>query len=197
MRTIPAVLILVAGLAPAAAQEAVTAPGTGVRYPVRIAEFSGATNKPVALTLTGTAVRKKLIFNVYAIASYVQAGTSARTPAELAAADAVKMLHLVMQREVDGPTIADSFKTAIAAGHPGKFAAEIARLTEFLQGKSAKAGEEVWLIHVPGRGLRVVLGQQGEATIDGVAFANALWDIYLGPACIDPAMRDGLVSRVK
>jgi hypothetical protein len=189
-------LALFAIVSPASyGQELVPAPGSNVQYPTAIANFGAGLDQPVDLTLTGVAMRKKLVFNVYTLASYIQAGAKVATAAELVRADVPKMLHLVMQRAVDGPSMAESFKVALAAGHPGKFAVEQDKLSGFLHGLTAEKGQSVWIIHVPGKGVRFVVGEE-QLFVPGVAFAQAIWDIYLGPATIDAAIRTGLTSRI-
>ena len=72
-------------------------------------QFNG---KPMRLILTGTAVRTKYGFRVYAIGSYVQEGVKVHTGEELVRVSAAKQLHLIFEREVDGATMARSFASA-------------------------------------------------------------------------------------
>src|SRR5262245_48217862 len=87
------------GLAPQS-EETAGVPGSDVRFPLAInLPING---KPVQYALTGTALRKKLVFSIYAVGSYVQAGAAVHTAEDLAAADVPKMLFLVLERDVDG-----------------------------------------------------------------------------------------------
>src|SRR5262245_57545023 len=98
------------------ASDMVGVPGSNAAYPTTIdAVVAG---KTVKLNLTGTALRTKVIVNVYAIGSYVQNGVSVRTAEELAAADCAKRLHLVMERTVDGKDLGEAFRSAIRLNHP-------------------------------------------------------------------------------
>src|SRR4051794_31880513 len=70
------------------------------RYAATIASRIGG--KPVRLVLTGTAMRTKYGFSVYAIGSYVQEGVKVRNGDELARIAAAKQLQLIFERDVDG-----------------------------------------------------------------------------------------------
>src|SRR5262245_58782120 len=61
------------------------------------------------MVLTGSAVRTKSIFKVYAIDSYIEHGAGIRTAEDMIAVDGPKQLHLVMLRTVAGPDMADAF----------------------------------------------------------------------------------------
>src|SRR5262245_33072816 len=76
------------------------------RYATTIASRIGG--KPVRLVLTGTAMRTKLGFSVYAIGSYLQEGIKVRDGEELAKIAAPKQLQLIFERDVDGETMAQS-----------------------------------------------------------------------------------------
>src|SRR3954471_15483881 len=116
-------LALLGAVTARADDQMVTAPGTKVEYPVTIKESIG--DKPVLMRMTGTGLRTKAIFSVYAVASYVADAATVKTAAELAAADVPKRLHLVMEREVAGKDMSDNIRAGIAANHPGEFAEEL------------------------------------------------------------------------
>src|SRR5262245_8114402 len=88
--------------------------------------------KPIRLVLTGTAMRTKYLLNVYAIGSYVQAGTKARDAEELARLDVPKQLQMIFERDVDPDTMAKSFRQAIRMSHPAPaFTHELAELEKY------------------------------------------------------------------
>ncbi len=154
--------------------------------------------KPVKLTLTGVALRQKYFFNVYTIGSYVLEGANVHTAEELAAVDAPKQLHLVMERDVSGKDIAEAFLVAIRQNHPTPaFDAEVARLTQRMREMSFNRGDHIYLTHQPGVGLHCNIINKGEFTIDNPAFSRAIWDIYLGPNNIGEGIKKGLTSRLK
>jgi hypothetical protein len=190
-------LILSAALAAsAAAADLVPVEGTGVKYPRTTTVTVGG--QPTNLKLTGVALRTKLIFNVYTIASYVQDGAVARTGEELTKLEAPRMLHLVMERTVSSSDFIGAFKTAIAKNYPANaFAAEFAQLTAAVGGKSAEKGEHVTLLYTPGSGVRIQIPGKVDVTIGDAAFAQAIWEVYLGPKPVDDGLKKGLTSLIK
>jgi hypothetical protein len=176
----------------ALAQEMVDVPGSHTQYPTPVETRIG--DQPVTLVLTGTALRKKYFFNVYAIGSYIQAGVSVQTAEELAALDVPKQLRLVMERDVESKDMAEAFRAAIRLNYPEPaFANELATLTQALQGLTFKKGDHVRLSHVPKIGLRIDFSGQGSFQIANVAFARAVWEIYLGKNNIDEQIKRRLV----
>src|SRR4051812_46734922 len=116
-------LALIATASASAEEKMIVTPGSKVEYPMTIRESVG--DKPVSMKLTGTGLRTKAIFSVYAIASYVAEAATVKSPAELATADVPKRLHLVMEREVSGKDMADNIRAGIGVNHPGEFAEEL------------------------------------------------------------------------
>jgi hypothetical protein len=156
-----------------------------------------ANGKGVSLVLTGAAMRQRYLFNVYAIASYVQPGTAISNAEELARADVVKQLHLVMQRDVAGRDVAESFRAAIRANYPEpQFNAEVDSLVQKLREGTARRGEQILLTHVPGVGLQVSISGKESFVIKNAGFSKAVWEIYLGANNISDAVKRGLVSRL-
>lgn len=196
MRTLALSLIALAG-APALvrAAEAVPVPGSSTTYPARIPYEVGG--KKTDMVLTGVALRKKFIVKVYAVASYLPAGTGAKSATDIAAADVSKWLYLVFERDVSGSDICDAFSTAIRNAHEADaFADEIAQMKAFMGALNAKRGDAVVLTHQPGKGLHINVNNTTSKEIAGAAFSRAVWDVYLGPKCINESIRDGLTSRL-
>jgi hypothetical protein len=187
-----AVLLALGGSLSAA--ELVGVPGSGTKYPSEIDVNAGG--KAVKLRLTGTAMRTKVIVNVYALGSYVQQGTRIGSAEELAGADVDKRLHLVMERAVEGKDMAEAFRTAVRMNYPEPtFNAEVEALCRFIQSQTANKGDHILLTHTPGVGLHVNLAGKVELTIQNPAFSRAIWDIYLGPKNLGDGIKKGLVSR--
>src|SRR5262245_14273628 len=97
------------------ATEMVGVDGSDVQYQTPVVRK--VAGKEATLNVTGTALRKKYFFSVYAVASYVQEGVRPGAAEALAAADCAKQLHLVMERDVDGKDMAEAFQTAIRMNH--------------------------------------------------------------------------------
>jgi hypothetical protein len=185
-------------LAVGATIERSTAEGSSVdsRFPAAIS--SKINGKAVRLNFTGSALRKKYGFSVYTVASYVQEGAKITNAEALARADIAKILDLIFERDVDGPTIASSFRGSIGANHPAPaFAAELAKLENYFLVHEARRGDRLWLTHAPKVGLICQFQGQTGASIDGVPFAHAIWDAYLGPNNLGVAIKEGLTSRLR
>src|SRR5262249_4459752 len=149
------------------------------------------------MVLTGAALRTKLGLKVYAIGSYVQENSKVRGPHDLAGAAVPKQLCLSFERAVDGDTLAQSFCDSIAMISPAPaFAAELAALTRYMKAHPVKKGTCVWLSSTPGVGLRCQVIGAPEIAIDNVAFARAVWEVYLGPKNLGVAIQTGLTSRL-
>src|ERR1041384_190405 len=93
--------------------------GSTVQYPVEVNAKIG--NKDYSQKLTGTAMRKKLIVDVYTIGSYVSSDFTGKTAEDLACCDKAKQLHLVLERNVSGADMAKAFESAIKANYPNDF----------------------------------------------------------------------------
>jgi hypothetical protein len=166
------------------------------RFPATIASRIGG--KPVRLVLTGTALRKKYGFSVYALASYVQEGVQVRDADGLMRANAAKQLHLVFERDVDGATMASGFRASIGMSHPAPaFESELAMLERYFLAHPVKQGDHIWLTHVPGVGLAAQVNGQPGMVIGGVGFAQAAWETYLGRNNLGVAIKTGLTSRLR
>jgi hypothetical protein len=187
-------LLAAAFAVPALADETVAVSGSSVRYPVAVATNDGKQN--VVLTLTGAALRSKLVVNVYTVASYLQQGATARSADELVAANAVKLLSIMMERDVDGPDLIDAFKTAVAKTHPGRFGDEFGKLSRHVGSGVAKKGSEVVITYLPGAGTRFSFEGKEPLVIPGKEFADAVWGVYLGANPITDKIKQGLTSRL-
>src|SRR5262245_33713303 len=195
MRTQVTTLVLAALCCGAlSAAETVGVDGTSTRFPTTLDVKEG--DQPVKLALTGTALRKRAFFNVYALGSYIREGSGVRTAEQLAAADTLKQLHLRMERDIDGKTMAEAFHGAIRANYPAPaFADELTTLTTYMETLEVKKGGHIQVTHVPGVGLHVLVAGQKEILIKNVAFSRAVWEIYLGQKNLGEAIKQGLVSR--
>jgi hypothetical protein len=127
----------------------------------------------------------------------VQEGRAVRSAGELAATDCPKQLHLVMEREVTGEQMAESFTAAIRMSHPAPaFAPELAALTGLLRGRTIRKGDHIWLTHIPGVGFHCHVVGQGQHLITNVGFSRAVWNVYLGEKNLGESIKRGLVSRL-
>ncbi|QDU63179.1 Chalcone-flavanone isomerase [Planctomycetes bacterium Pan216] len=178
----------------AMAQQRVPAPGSQVSFPAQVSLNIG--DQPMPLDLTGTATRTKLVFNVYAMGSYVTKDSQVRSADELASINEPKALHLVLERNVAGSTMAQAVKRSIRANYPRGFDREVKQLVDFMTSRSVKQGDNVWIIHRPGIGLEISMGKSGRTLIPNEKFSKTIWDIYLGPKNMGAHIKSGLTSRL-
>lgn len=187
--------ILLGLAATTVAAEVVGVSGSNTQFTTPIEARVGG--EQVKFVLTGTALRTKLLFNVYAIGSYVQDGVSVRTAEELAAGDWPKRLHLVMERDVAGKDIAEAFRSAIRQNYPApQFASEINAMHAFVQTHQVRKGEHIWLTHIPRVGLQIDMVGKTNSLVPNPAFSKAIWDIYLGKNNLGEGIKRSLTSRL-
>ena len=180
MRTLVAALLLAAAL-PAAAVEV-----AGVKVPETL------TVEGKTLVLNGAGLRTKtfLKVKVYVGALYVtQKSTDA---AAIVALDAPKVIRLTLMRDVDKASMLGSFREGIAANSPGQTAALEARLKQLEAAFPAefKEGQVLAVTYVPGKGTTAAVEGEKAVAIEGKAFADAVFRIWLGPKPTDGGLED-------
>jgi len=148
--------------------------------------------------LTGAGLRKRgVFFSVYTIANYVEEGAGLRSAADVVAADRPKRLYLVMERDVEGPKMAEAIIDSIHDNHPAPaFANEVATMDRMLRAQSLKKGDQVYLTNIPKEGLQVDLVGKKQFLVKNVAFSKAVWEIFLGHHCLDENLKKALIDRL-
>jgi hypothetical protein len=195
-RAVVALVVGAIAAATGAAADPVPVKGTSTAYAPTVAVT--VKDKAVQLNLTGAGLRTKFGVGVYAIASYVQDGTRVKGAEDVTKADAVRLLHLVMQRTVQPTEFIGAFRAAVGKSYPeDKFAAEFKQLVEAVGENAAAKGDHVTLLHVPGEGVRIQVGKKVDVTVKSPAFAQALWEVYLGPKPLDEGLKKELVGLLK
>jgi hypothetical protein len=150
------------------------------------------------LTLTGSAIRKKLFFQVYAIASYVDKGAKVKSAEELVAADCPKQLHLVMLRTVSGSDMAEAFVSITRQNHPAPaFDDEVKQFADMLRSRTASTGDHYYLTHIPKVGLEVKHVTKETIVIRNPRFSQVVWEIYFGRNNVSEDVKRGLLSALK
>jgi len=195
-RSAVALVIVAVAAAAGRADEPVRVTGTPTAYEPVVTVRAG--DKDVRLNLTGAGLRSKVGVRVYTVASYVQEGVTVRTAEDVVKADAVRVLHLVMQRKVEPAEFVGAFKTAVARAYPDdRFAAEFAQVVKAVGDNAAEKGDHVTLLSVPGEGVRIRLGKKVDVTVKNADFARALWEMYLGADPVSDALKASLTDRLK
>lgn len=167
-------------------------------YSAEVERYVGE-NK-VALSLTGSAIRKKLVFQVYALGSYVEksAKSRIRTGEELAAADCPKQLHLIMLRTVSGPDMAEAFVTIARKNYPAPaYDEEIKTFVNMIRSRTASSGDHFFLTHIPKVGLEVKHQTKETIVIPNPRFSQVVWDIYFGRNNVGEDVKRGLLSALR
>ncbi|MGH8687999.1 MAG: chalcone isomerase family protein [Burkholderiales bacterium] len=172
-----------------------------IALPLQAAEVEGvkfedkATVAGTELALSGAGLRKRFIFDVYAMALYVKDPKSDRV-----AQPGAKRIAIRMLRNVD----ADTFSKALIDGmRPNSDEAkmkalepQIAALTAIMaQMKEAKKGMAIDLDWVPGAGTQMAVDGEAEgAPIEGEDFYAALLRIWLGPKPVQDDLKKALLG---
>jgi hypothetical protein len=154
-------------------------------------------DRQVKMMLTGSAVRSKSIFKIYAIDSYVEQGLKIRTARDMIDVAGPKQLHLVMLRDVAGPDMAEAFTTTLRSNHPAPaFEEEVKAVAGMLRGQTAHKGDEIWFTHIPRVGFQCRTSGGVTHLVPNVEFSKAVWENYFGKNNVGEHVKRGLLSRL-
>lgn len=133
-----------------------------------------------ALVLNGTATRKKFIVKVYVAGLYLPAR---ETDAERIL-DADEPRHLVMHfvHDVDKKKMCDAWNEGLEKNTPDatpELKGQFETLCSYME--DIKKGEQFVFTYLPGSGTRVSVKGVEKGTIEGKAFADALFKVWIGP----------------
>lgn len=153
------------------------------------------------LRCTGTALRKKWFFKVYAAAAYLDEGIEAGEDAgaTFVGADAPKRLHLQMLRDVDSEKIVSSIDEAFekCASTPlDQIAAERETFRKTFSMEKLLKGQDIRFTWMPGVGLQISVDHEPLGTIASPAFAKSFFEIYFGPEPVNDDMKKDLLELV-
>jgi hypothetical protein len=154
-----------------------------------------------ALRCTGTALRKKFFFKVYAAAAYLDEGTEAGDDpgATYVSADAPKRIHLQMLRDVDSEKIVSSIDEAFekcATTPLAEIESERVAFREAFSMPKLLKGQDIRFTWIPGAGLQITVDHEMLDTISSPAFAKSFFEIYFGPEPVDDGIKKGLLELV-
>ena len=169
--------------------------------PVSAAEVAGVKFEDKArvaqaeLALSGAGLRKRLFFDVYAMALYVGDPKADRVTQGGAKRIAIRML-----RDVDADTFAKALVDGMRPNHDEAamqaLTPRIERLSAIMREvKEAKEGMAIALDWVPGAGTRVAVdGKPAGAPIEGEDFYAALLRIWLGEKPVQDDLKQALLG---
>jgi hypothetical protein len=153
--------------------------------------------RQVKMMLTGSAIRTKSIFKIYAIDSYVEQGLKIRTAHDMIAVDGPKQLHLLMLRSVAGPDMAEAFTSMLRSNHPAPaFDEEVNTVAGILRAQTANKGDEIWFTHIPKVGFQCRASGGMSHLVPNVEFSKAVWENYFGKHNVGDNVKRGLLSRL-
>jgi hypothetical protein len=195
--TVVVLALLLAALPCAADDGKVEEPATGISF---------QTAGPDGMVLLGVGVRKKMVFNVYAAALYVDAAALARETEHSTAAERVNkavwtgwvprvmLMHFV--RDVPADKVREAFRESLANNMTVEdFNAEKAGIEEFLNGVSDVKKGEVFTFRSSGEDMRILQGKKEIFNRSGRKLMAGMWGSWFGKKPICPKLKKDLISR--
>lgn len=133
-----------------------------------------------ALVLNGTATRKKFIVKVYVAGLYLPAK---ETDAErILGADEPRQVVMQFVHDVDKGKMCEAWNDGLEKNTPDaspELKGQFETLCSYME--DIKKGEQFVFTYVPGSGTRVGVKGVEKGTIEGKAFADALFKVWIGP----------------
>jgi hypothetical protein len=151
------------------------------------------------LRCTGTALRKKFFFKVYAAAAYLETGTDAGDDAGATFVDAnvPKRLHLQMLRDVESEKIISSIDEAFekcATTPLAEIEGDRVTFREAFSMEKLEKGQDIRFTWLPGIGLQLSVDHSILDTIQNPVFAKSFFEIYFGPEPVNDDMKKDLLQ---
>jgi predicted DNA-binding protein YlxM (UPF0122 family) len=189
-----AFLALFVGFSPVFAQ--VKEPSSGVEFPSQVSV--GGTNA----TITGTGLRKKFTFKVYAIASYIDPSKIDKSKdlyLQLLSDGPAKQITMHFVRDLSTSQIRDAFRESLEKNIPNYEKSPAKSDAEaFLNLMTdVKANEELVLRWTQGGKLELSIKGQQKGSFQNPVLARGVWAIWLGASPISSDIKNGLVANLK
>lgn len=181
-------LLLILPLALAPASPALAGELAGVTL-ADSAEVGGKT-----LTLNGLGLRKKAIFKVYVAGLYLESEMS--DPDAILAADAPRRVVMALVRKVSADQLCGGWEDGLEGNTPDASAdlqAAFKTLCDYMD--DVQAGDSLVFTYVPGTGTEVEVKGESKGTIEGKAFADALFSCWIGPKPPGEDFKEGLLGK--
>ena len=169
-----------------------------VPTPARAATIEGVTfvdrieSNGTVLTVSCTALLRWYLIKAYVAALYLAPGASGET----ALADVPKRLEINYFWDIAGDDIGPAGEKVLRQNvDDATFEALKPRLQKIGDlYEDVRPGDRYSLTYLPGRGTELALNGQPKGVIEGADFAQAYFQIWLGPSPIDASFRDRLLS---
>jgi len=183
---------------PAEAEDGdVKEPATGIAF---------ATTGPDGMALLGVGVRKKMVFNVYAAALYVDAAALAKVVGNEGKADSVNqavwssqtprvmLMHFV--RDVPADKVREAFRESLTNNMTkDDYAAEKEGIDTFLQGVTDVRKGEVFTFRTAGTKIVVLQGKKKIFDRASRRLMAGMWGSWFGNSPICPQLKKDLIRR--
>lgn len=168
---------------------------SGEEFPAALTWNDPGGGDSVALRATGTGLRKKAIFKVYAACFYVNTDAElGEDPfAALIEGDFEKSITMRFLRKVGGEKIMGAFREGIRKTLPEGHDEAVDAFAGFFDEKIQK-GAELELRYLPGKGLSSYRDGRPLGTIDDPAVIAAIWATWFGDQPISDDLKQGLAG---
>jgi hypothetical protein len=198
MKLLMVLPFMVLPLAAAPAQESVQEPSTGKTFPAVVKYAKDGTE--YTMSLTGVAVRKKLVFKVYGMAHYAQDPVKSSREEALASMlvdGKARQITMDFARDVDAAKIRDAYMDGFRENASADELKTIQPLVDqfvALFAGEVKENQQFIIRWLPGGVVIASVAGQEKPPITSPLFARVLWSIWLGKDSI--VDRDDLVSKI-
>lgn len=148
------------------------------------------------LVLNGTGIRTKFMMDIYIGALYLKAKGS--SGAAIAAADEPMNVRLhIVSGMVTPERMAENTREGFTKSAGGNIAPYKAGMETFINTfkDGIKVGDRFDITYVPGKGVQVYKNGALKTTVPGLAFKKILYGIWIGPNCIQEALRAGMLGQ--
>jgi hypothetical protein len=157
--------------------------------------------KTSTLRATGTALRKKIFWKVYAVVGYIDESVDlGEDPGRaIVAAEVPKEVHLRMLRDVDSEKISNGINEALekcAVVPYDDIAEQRAEFLSIFGDDKLMKGDDLRFLYTPERGLEVSINDDLRGTIAGEDFGRSFFAIYYGDPPVDDGMKEHLLSAI-
>lgn len=172
-----------------------------ISAPVSAAKFAGVTVPDSAdvdgttLPLRGAGIRKRLFLKLYVAALY---STVEGDGAAVASADEAMMIRLAIRSDlVTRSKMVDALKDGFEKSTGGDTAPVQEGIDTMLAAMpdDIDPGDVYDLIYVPGAGTTLIGNGETLADVDGLAFKEALFGIWLSNDPVQPDMREAMLGN--
>lgn len=136
----------------------------------------------VVLELTGTAVRKKLLFTIYRVGGYLQQGVE-KSAASYQNPEVPKQIRLFWLRSIPGEMARKSFTKALEKVHGERFGPEMHKKVEgllVLFQEGVKKGDLFDFRQLSNGSVDIYVNGKKQFTLEDVTLAEFILDIWIG-----------------